>query len=593
MRTLTGPGFAQAVHAATMVVLREQTMLDEINVFPVADADTGANLAATLSAASSRLGDNPPDGLGAAVRLAADAALDGARGNSGAIMAQFLHGLAEGIGNRVQVSTGEFAAAARRATELAYQALQDPREGTILSVLKAWATDLTDHAPRMEDFRDLLDKGLSTARSALANTPRQLEVLARNHVVDAGGQGFVFFLEGLSASVAGRASVGWQQIQSLTHRAHTRAARTDVDMSLRYCAEALLTGEGLERKAVKEAVLPLGQSVVVAGGGTRLRVHVHTNTPDVFFTVLEAFGTVAERKADDMIAQQLAAREATIALVSDSTCDLPEGLDHLLSLNRVPLSVTLGGDTLVDGVDITAEEFAARLVRTREMPRSSQPSIGDFLARYRELLETHEHIVSIHISSLLSGTYQAAQSAANQLAPERISVVDSRHTSVGLGMIVEAAGEAISQGVEPAEVVMAAREAMTQLRMYGTVQTLDYAVRGGRVDRRVAAVAGLVELKPIIVFNGDGRANVDGGQLGFRRAIKAVVKRAKEFAGESRVKLAVVHAADRDAGDMLAAAVRDVFGDVEIPVVPAGVVLTTHVGPGCVALAIRRLSSAQ
>lgn len=589
MRTLTGPSFAQAVHAGTLVVLREQTTLDDINVFPVADADTGANLAATLSAASSRLGDHPPDGVGEAVRVAADAALDGARGNSGAIMAQFLHGLAEGIGNRFQVTTHEFAAAARRATESAYQALQEPTEGTILSVLRAWATDLSDHAPRIDDFRELLDRALTTARTALANTPRQLEVLARNHVVDAGGQGFVYFLEGLSASVTGKASVGWHQIQTLARRSHSRAAKADVDMSLRYCTEALVTGENLDRKSVKNAVLPLGQSVVVAGGSTRLRVHIHTNTPDLFYAVLEEFGTVTERKADDMIAQQLAARTATIALVSDSTCDLPEGVDHFLSLHKVPLTVTLGEEVFVDGVDITAEAFASRLGQTKLMPKSSQPPVGDFVARYRELLETHEHIVSIHISSLLSGTYQAASMAAGQVAPDRITVVDSRHTSVGLGMIVEAAGEAIARGGTPAEVVAAAEEAKAQLRMYGTIQTLDYAVRGGRVDRRVAAVAGLVELKPIIVFNGDGKANVDGGQLGFRRALKAIVKRAKEFAGNNRVKLAIVHAAAPQAGQELANYTHKAFGEGEVPVVPAGVVLTTHVGPGCVTLAVRRL----
>lgn len=589
MRTLTGPSFAQAVHAGTLVVLREQTTLDDINVFPVADADTGANLAATLSAASSRLGDHPPDGVGEAVRVAADAALDGARGNSGAIMAQFLHGLAEGIGSRFQVTTHEFAAAARRATESAYQALQEPTEGTILSVLRAWATDLSDHAPRIDDFRELLDRALTTARTALANTPRQLEVLARNHVVDAGGQGFVYFLEGLSASVAGKASVGWHQIQTLARRSHSRAAKADVDMSLRYCTEALVTGENLDRKSVKNAVLPLGQSVVVAGGSTRLRVHIHTNTPDLFYAVLEEFGTVTERKADDMIAQQLAARTATIALVSDSTCDLPEGVDHFLSLHKVPLTVTLGEEVFVDGVDITAEAFASRLGRTKLMPKSSQPSVGDFVARYRELLETYEHIVSIHISSLLSGSYQAALMAAGQVAPDRITVVDSRHTSVGLGMIVEAAGEAIARGGTPAEVVAAAEEAKAQLRMYGTIQTFDYAVRGGRVDRRVAAVAGLVELKPIIVFNGDGKANVDGGQLGFRRALKAIVKRAKEFAGNNRVKLAIVHAAAPQAGQELANLVHEAFGEGEVPVVPAGVVLTTHVGPGCVTLAVRRL----
>ena len=129
---LTGRAFAQIVRAGALAVAREQEHLNRINVFPVRDADTGVNLAATLRAAAARLGDDSPAEVGAAARVAADAALDGARGNSGAIVAQFLHGLAAGASGAVALSMTEFAAAAHRGTEAAYGALAEPREGTIL-----------------------------------------------------------------------------------------------------------------------------------------------------------------------------------------------------------------------------------------------------------------------------------------------------------------------------------------------------------------------------------------------------------------------------------------------------------------------------
>jgi uncharacterized protein len=134
VRTLDGTVFSRVLRAGALAVVREQEALDRMNVFPVRDADTGANLAATLKAAASRLGSAAPDGVGAAARAAADGALDGARGNSGAIFAQFLHGLAGGMDRREHVDGAQFADAAVLGTESAYTALLEPREGTILSV---------------------------------------------------------------------------------------------------------------------------------------------------------------------------------------------------------------------------------------------------------------------------------------------------------------------------------------------------------------------------------------------------------------------------------------------------------------------------
>ncbi len=158
MHALTGHSFAQLVRSGAYAVVRSQDVLDRINVFPVADADTGANLVATLGAAAAGLGRTPPVAVGAAARMAADAALVGARGNSGAIFAQFLEGLAQGLHLKKDATTGDFAAAASAGVRSAYLAVQEPREGTILSVLKAWAAEMTTHAAVAGDFRDLMGR---------------------------------------------------------------------------------------------------------------------------------------------------------------------------------------------------------------------------------------------------------------------------------------------------------------------------------------------------------------------------------------------------------------------------------------------------
>jgi uncharacterized protein len=615
LHSLSGHSFADGLRAGAYAVVKGQAALDRINVFPVADADTGANLAATLTAAAAGLGRTPPQGIGVAARLAADAALVGARGNSGAIFAQFLHGLAEGLHLKHEVVAGEFALAAAGGVDSAYLAVQNPREGTILSVLRAWARDLAANADHAPDFSDLMARALGAARVALAATPSQLEVLARNRVVDAGGQGFIYFLEGMLDPIRGHRVEESVLLQALTFPAAYEelagfagghgggfiasgpgraagASADDIDERFRYCAEALVSGTRLDRGLVERAVHSLGGSLVVAGGDAHMRIHLHTNEPAAFRAALEAMATVDSFKVDDMVVQQAAAKGASIALVTDSTVDLPEAAQLRLGMVMVPLTVTIGGSTYLDRVELSPPEFYRLLRDSDELPHTSQPNYADFRRVYETLLADHESVVSVHLSPRMSGTYQSAAAAAADVDPARIRVVDARHLSVGLGLVVEAAGEAIQDGASLDEVVAAAESAARNTRVYGATPSLDVAVKGGRVNAKVAYMAGLIRLKPIILFDEQGASHAVGGQLGYNRTIRSVARRTAEYAGSATVKLAIAHADSPAAVAYLLQQLRKRFGpDQDIPMMESGAVLSTHTGLGAIAVGVRRLEA--
>ncbi len=608
-----GHSFADSLKSGAYAVVKGQATLDRINVFPVADADTGANLAATLTAAAAGLGRTPPPSIGTAARLAADAALVGARGNSGAIFAQFLHGLADGLRHKHDVEAREFAVAAAGGVDSAYLAVQNPREGTILTVLRAWARELADSAERFPDFRELMTHALGAAQAALAATPSQLQVLARSHVVDAGGQGFVYFLEGMLDPLRAHRGGHSVALDPLTFPAayrgldvsatdsggaffaagpggHAGARGAETDERFRYCTEALLTGQSLERAVIERAVGALGESLVIAGGGTYMRVHLHTNEPARFRSALQSVAVVESFKVDDMVAQQQAAKSATIALVTDSTVDLPEAAQLRSGMIMVPLTVSLGGRTYLDRVELGSQAFYGLLRQTGEMPRTSQPNREAFRRVYETLLSTHESIVSIHLSPRMSGTVQSAQSAAADVDPRRVRVVDARHLSVGLGLVVEAAGDAIQAGGSLDEVVAAAEDAARNTRVYGATPSLDFAVQGGRVSAKVARIAGLIELHPVILFDEEGAAHTDGAALGFNRTLRGLARRAAEFAGGGQVRLAVAHADSPSAVAYTLQQLRKRFGpDVEIPMMECGAVLATHTGIGAIAVAVRKV----
>jgi|YNPBryunderm2012_1023409.scaffolds.fasta_scaffold00923_11 hypothetical protein len=589
--TLNGPRLARALRAGALAVVREQEHLNRINVFPVADADTGANLAATLRAAAAALVPAKMLTVGQTVRAAADAALDGARGNSGAIFAQFLHGVAESVGTSVQLGIKEFVAAARRGADSAREALAQPVEGTILSVLRAWALALEEHARSARDFPELLARALERARLALADTPHQLKVLASHHVVDAGAQGFVYFLEGISAIFADRRAASWQRTGISVHAEDTpfAAAHATASLAFRYCSEALLEGKNLDRKRLASIVQPFGDSLVVAGGGSRLRVHVHTNEPHRLFATLAGFAKLARTKIDDMVLQQLAVHQASMALVTDSSCDLPESTCHALQLVRVPLTLAFGDEVFTDGVDITPAQFYAKLASSPLPPRTSQPAVGEFRRVYRALLETHESILSVHLSSGLSGTFQAALAASREIDPKRICVVDSKQLSVTLGLVVEAAGEARMAGATLEEAAAAARRAAAATKLFATFPSLETAVRGGRVPPATARVARVLGLKPILSLDRHGVAEKAGAALGFSAALRRIADRAATFARGARARLLVAHANAVGAAELVAERLIRHLGAEEIAIVNLAPVLAAHTGPGAVGVAVRRI----
>jgi len=197
IKYLDGKRLYRVIHAGLQKVLAREDYLNKINVFPVPDNDTGTNMAYTLTAIEEGITDKSPNQINEMSQKIADSALDGARGNSGVILAQFLLGFADAIQDKLTITTKQFSQAVEKACDYAYDALMEPREGTILTVIKDWSEYIRNHSDRIYDFSELLHNGLERAQESLKDTPKKLAVLKKAGVVDAGAQGFVYLLEGM------------------------------------------------------------------------------------------------------------------------------------------------------------------------------------------------------------------------------------------------------------------------------------------------------------------------------------------------------------------------------------------------------------
>jgi len=191
-----------------------------------------------------------------------------------------------------------------------------------------------------------------------------------------------------------------------------------------------------------------------------------------------------------------------IQIITDSTCDIPEGLADKLGIRVVPIYLRFGERTYLDGIDITKEEFYKMLSSSSFHPATSQPNPEDFVSVFREYCQTTEGIVSIHISSKISGTYNSANIAKrtlNSLCP--IEIIDSQFNSAGLGLVVTAAAKAAKAGANLIEAVAEANQAVKEVRMFGMFETMKYLARSGRVNKTIAAASSILHVMPLLTFH--------------------------------------------------------------------------------------------
>jgi len=278
-----------------------------------------------------------------------------------------------------------------------------------------------------------------------------------------------------------------------------------------------------------------------------------------------------------------------IALVTDSSAYMPSELVRKSGVHVIPLYIHSGGKTYRDGVDIDATAFYKRLTPLPALPTTSQPSAGDFMELYRHLSAEADAIVSIHISSELSGTMNSAITAQQQLLaemanPPEIYVIDSRTTADGLALLVSAAARAVAAGQTAAQVAQGVRDLTSQVLTVFVVDTLEYLHKGGRIGGAAALVGSVLQIKPILYLN-DGRIDVLEKERSARKAKQRLLEIVAERAGDQPIHACVVHAQVPQEAERIRQRLADHFDCRELFVVEFSPAIAVHVGPGAVGVA--------
>jgi DegV family protein with EDD domain len=268
-----------------------------------------------------------------------------------------------------------------------------------------------------------------------------------------------------------------------------------------------------------------------------------------------------------------------VAVVTDSTSDLPARLTDARSVTVVPLTLDFEGASLLDGVDITPVDFYRRLPGAATHPTTSQPSPGRFAETYSALLTDHESIVSVHISGKLSGTYASARQAADMVDPARIRVVDSELVSMSLGLVTLVAATMAAKGADVEAIEAKVLEMRSQIQTYFSVATLEFLRRGGRIGRASALLGSVLQVKPVLCIR-DGLVTPLERVRTFERALSRVVELTREVDRGHGVCLIVGHADSEADAERIGRELEPIAETLMIQ--PLGPVVGAHAGPGVV-----------
>ena len=419
--------FRRVVQAAYGQLATRRQEVNDLNVFPVADGDTGDNMALTMQAVMKELdrldGQPIPADRDELVHAVARAALMGARGNSGVILSQIVRGAAEELASRPGelVDPVLVAAAFARAADAAYESVRDPAEGTMLTVIREMAHAASTHLAHMDRQRlsgvvdddeqdqllaDVLEVTTRAGERAVERTTGQLDVLAQAGVVDAGAHGLVVILAGIVAGLRDDSAA----LPELPHHEPARTTRPHhFDSRFRYCTNFIVTGSGLDSRSFVPRLEEVGDSVLVVGDEATLKVHVHTDEPEVAVAVFEEAGDVQRLDVADM-REQIAAREARLRPAMTGAVVVASG----------------------DGMRSLFEGLGAHVV---EGGTSFNPSTYEILAGIHEV--PSEEVLVLPNSRNVT---LAAQEAA-KLSEKRARVVPSRSQQAALAALVELAPE--------------------------------------------------------------------------------------------------------------------------------------------------------
>jgi DegV family protein with EDD domain len=576
-------------------VISKESILNDLNVFPVVDHDTGSNIAALMRpilAASYSTED-----FTCLLKQISNTSLLGASGNSGMIFSAFFTGLASKeapiVNNKMSIN--EFIVCLRDAVMHAYQAVAEPIEGTILTIMSSWLAACETVAVNTNDFIVLFDETISITEIALKKTKHQLLILEKKNVVDAGALGFLEFISGMHDYLKTQKIAEYTIDNSINdnnlifNHSHSIEDIPNYD----YCTETLLSYTDSNLHNMKANLAECGDCLVINRSSGYLKVHLHTDKPLAITNLLKKYGQIQHQKIESMNLQwQIAQnRKNKIALVMDSSADMPSVKIKNEQIHVLPLQIRLGAHTLLDRLTVNLNELYQEIHENNTRAQTAAPS-PEAIKRYLSyLVENYDSVIVITLSSQLSSTYQAIASVASTMTKKKIEVIDSRRNSAAQGLLVMMASKWISEGDEHNVVVNKILNAIEDTHIFVAVDEFKTMTKSGRAPHVIGLLASWSRFKPIVSLNKNGKPSFAGFAMSKKRCWEKIAKKLITIKKSPGINsLGIVYTSCQKLAVEFATFIETKTGLKIDFITETSCAIGLHAGKGCVGVAISRES---
>jgi len=578
MEYLTQKDLQKMILSSCEKIEKEKEEINKINVFPVPDQDTGSNMAKTLLGIKEAIDGKDFKDFSEISNIILDAAMSAAQGNAGIIytgfLADFLPELKQDTADAKSLSVA-FEKGAKRARD----SILNPKQGTILDVIDAAASTLKKEAARGKNIINILKKVLDNSHQALLETREKMEVLKKANVVDAGGLAFLMILESYVEALDGPYFAKVPE-----GKPSDKIRKFIKNLSYRYEVVSLIENPKFSKEVLKEKMKDLGDSLDIVSVGNKMKLHVHTDSPEKIGKIIEKTGNILKLKTEDMsseVENKSSLRKVSIGIVTEDASGLPQKIAERYKIEAVEISVDWP-----NGKKITAGYIYRKMRKAGEknikvFPKTSQPSPKTYSVAFERQLKTFEKVLCINMSSKLSACNNSARQAKSMSKnKDRIFVFDSKSAAAGQALLLLRAVELIQEQKEIGAVIKELEKLSSKIRLYAVIEDPKWIEAGGRVNKTQANWMRRIQkmnFHPVMVLK-NGLAQ-QGGIVLARDMAEAIFKKIKKESRGRKIRVIISHADNLEEAKKLKAKLKEIKAEVSY-VNSASPVICSHTGPG-------------
>ncbi len=571
----------EMMKASAQKIVQHQEEINRINVFPVADKDTGYNMAATLLGIEGVIAQKDYGSFSDLAKDIREGAMINARGNAGMIYTGYLIGFLNKIKDLKVINGENFSSAMKKGTSSAYVSILNPVEGTILDVLRDASKKAHEFSKtrKEKNIIKILEEALIVSRKALEETKEKLEVLKQNDVVDAGGLGFVKILEAWLESLKGETISFREDLEPSAKSLYNNLENKESEYSREIVF--IIKRENAKLEKLKNDLAVLGGSIDILELEDKVKIHIHTNWPEKIKELMNDFEIIDWQEEALSVEDKKTIKKKSLGLVVGETANLPKEFLEQNQIECVLFKINNFGKE-----DLRTDNLYEKLRKMKKLPTTSAPTFNDYFNCYKRALEKFEKILVITLPSRLSGAYSQARIARSIFKkPEKlnISVFDCFTAEVAEGLIIIRIQELISGGKKIEEILEELKKFCPKVKLIGLISDFKYAVRGGRIRifKILTPLISLIQKIGILFLIGleDGKVKFLGPR--FSKNLSHVL--AEEISRQARgkqINAAISYAKNPEAAEELRKTIEKDGKSKVLFTLPVTPVIGTHTGPG-------------